>query len=406
MKKVLCLLTTLVMCVCLININNNGVKADTVTTSAVFKKGTDTQYHLYQSGTTTEIGGKGTIWKVTGNKLELTNFQMSTIDDIGLKIEEGDGLILNGNNSITLTSNVSGKEPPIFLVGLYITSSTAPFEITGSGTLTVNLSGIYGMSGDTSGGIDGIYSETAPLLINSNIIVKDEATTPLAECSIDLKGISAPSVNITGGSINISINNYFSQEQGIETTNSLSISGGTTTINIQNQCDNVSSLHGITTTGTFNQSNGELNITANVKTPASVSELSCINVPPGGLLNNVTPSAVVSGGKTTLSTVSPGELMFVSGSDAVLNVPASTKYKVADKMDPGTPPTVGGRHLVGPDGGFIGSVTLGDNTPSPSPSPSPQPEDKSCEKVYGPTWHWNESKGICEDYGIVGTSTR
>jgi len=44
-------------------------------------------------------------------------------------------------------------------------------------------------------------------------------------------------------------------------------------------------------------------------------------------------------------------------------------------------------------------------TPTPTPSPS-QPKDESCEKVIGPTWHWNESKGICEDYGVVGTSTR
>jgi len=45
--------------------------------------------------------------------------------------------------------------------------------------------------------------------------------------------------------------------------------------------------------------------------------------------------------------------------------------------------------------------------PSPSPTPSPSdPKDESCEKVIGPTWHWNNDKGICEDYGVVGTSTR
>jgi len=40
------------------------------------------------------------------------------------------------------------------------------------------------------------------------------------------------------------------------------------------------------------------------------------------------------------------------------------------------------------------------------PSPSPSKKDESCEKVIGPTWHWNNSKGICEDYGVVGTATR
>jgi len=44
--------------------------------------------------------------------------------------------------------------------------------------------------------------------------------------------------------------------------------------------------------------------------------------------------------------------------------------------------------------------------PKPEPTPSPSKKDESCEKVIGPTWHWNNDKGICEDYGVVGTSTR
>jgi len=43
--------------------------------------------------------------------------------------------------------------------------------------------------------------------------------------------------------------------------------------------------------------------------------------------------------------------------------------------------------------------------PQPEPTPS-QPKDESCEKVIGPTWHWNNDKGICEEYATVGTSTR
>jgi len=39
-------------------------------------------------------------------------------------------------------------------------------------------------------------------------------------------------------------------------------------------------------------------------------------------------------------------------------------------------------------------------------SPSPSKKDESCEKVIGPTWHWNNDKGICEDVGVVGTATR
>jgi len=39
-------------------------------------------------------------------------------------------------------------------------------------------------------------------------------------------------------------------------------------------------------------------------------------------------------------------------------------------------------------------------------TPEPQPKDESCEKVIGPSWHWNNDKGICEDYGVVGTYTR
>jgi len=44
--------------------------------------------------------------------------------------------------------------------------------------------------------------------------------------------------------------------------------------------------------------------------------------------------------------------------------------------------------------------------PTPTPSSDPSTKDESCEKVIGPTWHWNNDKGICEDYGVVGTSTR
>jgi len=46
-------------------------------------------------------------------------------------------------------------------------------------------------------------------------------------------------------------------------------------------------------------------------------------------------------------------------------------------------------------------------TPKPEPSPSePVVKDESCEKVIGPTWHWNNDKGICEEYATVGTSTK
>jgi len=33
--------------------------------------------------------------------------------------------------------------------------------------------------------------------------------------------------------------------------------------------------------------------------------------------------------------------------------------------------------------------------PQPDPDPSPIVKDESCEKVIGPTWHWNNTKGIC-----------
>jgi len=44
--------------------------------------------------------------------------------------------------------------------------------------------------------------------------------------------------------------------------------------------------------------------------------------------------------------------------------------------------------------------------PQPEPTPDSSPKDESYEKVIGPTWHWNNDKGICEDYGVVGTYTR
>jgi len=47
-----------------------------------------------------------------------------------------------------------------------------------------------------------------------------------------------------------------------------------------------------------------------------------------------------------------------------------------------------------------------DPEPTPQPDPTPDPTYESCEKLYGPTWHWNEPKGICEEYATVGTSTR
>jgi len=47
-----------------------------------------------------------------------------------------------------------------------------------------------------------------------------------------------------------------------------------------------------------------------------------------------------------------------------------------------------------------------DPEPTPAPTPDPSPKDESCEKVIGPSWHWNNDKGICEDYGVVGTATK
>jgi len=54
-------------------------------------------------------------------------------------------------------------------------------------------------------------------------------------------------------------------------------------------------------------------------------------------------------------------------------------------------------------------VTITDTAPTPKPDPSPSEpvvKDESCEKVIGPTWHWNNEKGVCEEYATVGTSTR
>jgi len=40
-----------------------------------------------------------------------------------------------------------------------------------------------------------------------------------------------------------------------------------------------------------------------------------------------------------------------------------------------------------------------------APTPTPK-KDESCEKVIGPTWHWNNKKGICEDSGSVKTHSK
>jgi len=57
--------------------------------------------------------------------------------------------------------------------------------------------------------------------------------------------------------------------------------------------------------------------------------------------------------------------------------------------------------------GFIRTYKLIIDTPKdPTPSPSPSKKDESCEKVIGPTWHWNNKKGICEEVSSVHTHTR
>jgi len=33
-------------------------------------------------------------------------------------------------------------------------------------------------------------------------------------------------------------------------------------------------------------------------------------------------------------------------------------------------------------------------------------KDERCEVVIGPTWHWNNDLGVCEEYTVVATSTR
>jgi len=47
------------------------------------------------------------------------------------------------------------------------------------------------------------------------------------------------------------------------------------------------------------------------------------------------------------------------------------------------------------------------NTPITATTTSePTVKDESCEKVIGPTWHWNNTKGVCEEYTLVRTNTR
>jgi len=334
MKKLLTLLLTLVMAVCLVNLNYNHTKAESNADYPIYLgKNNSGVYGVYADSTcsTTYTGSYATNITVS-----------DTVNGVYV-IENLDMTNPNGN-CITVTAN-------------------ATIKYKGTNTITSKASGVYG----------------DPTIQNSNganitIQKYDDNNNSL---TIDNQVYSNAGILMSGGTITFVDGNVKMKRGGLETVggNSISLTNNAKLIVNDANIELESTQYGIFV----------------------LDSLSDVSISSSG-------SILVKCGESAI-TINENKPDFLSG------------YVIkASKDKTGSNPTDGifkynSPHTKLYDGDDVAQYAyITKNTPvppQPTPSPSePVVKDESCEKVIGPTWHWNNEKGVCEEYATVGTATR
>lgn len=394
MKRILTILLALVMTICLVNLNNSYTKAEeNANPQLYFEKG-DNGYSFYtkNGATTTEYTtGKGTTWSVRGDDnhpiLELHGFSYTSDNDqtrvlslyphtpnVELTIE------VYGENSFI--SSASGDHlgyvwqfskstyasfSKVEIVGM---TSDAKLNLKHTGATTKRQNTIATVLGITADG--GALNDLTFKDITFNIDLNDPA-----ELQYSNPPAFGNAMGISVGIINkLTIDNSIVSINAGKTEVSLPVVPGTTVVkpcfSITNDAakDDSISLIG----------NSKL-ILSGTLCATYATDLSKLLSSPQISYKAYTSMDGKPGSEA--SDIKYETFTLITGFD----IPTYTNGKDAPNKLPI-------KRL---------EITSGESKPV---DPSPSKKDESCEKVIGPTWHWNESKGICEDVGVVGTATR
>jgi len=394
MKKIIATLLTLVIATCLINLNNCVINAEENDNLQLYFENGDNGYSFYTKddvSTTEYTTGKGTTWNVRGDAnhpvLELHGFSYTSGNDQSRVLS-----LYPHTPNVELTIEVYGENSFISTAS----GDNMGYVLQFAKNTHVNFSKveIVGMTSDAklnlihNGATTKRQNQAISVLgITADMGALDNLTFKDVECVIDLNdpaSLDYLTGNFGNGvGINVSV-----MDKLIIDNSTISITAGKTEVNLPVVIGTtvVKPCFSITNDAAKDDS---ISLIGNSK--LILSGTLCATYATN--LSKLFSSPQISYKAYTSMDGKPG------------SETSNIKYETFTLIT-GFDVTTYTNGLDGTDKLPIKrlEITSGESKPV-DPSPS-QPKDESCEKVIGPTWHWNNTKGICEDYGVVGTYTR
>jgi len=438
MKRLVIIILCLVFGICLINIDNNITKAENEDKPGVILRysTTKSKYSLFKATTENELPGEGTTYSVSYNP-----------NDKSLKLNLMDGFTLDFNDQTAISTTDIGSPNQI---DKYIINISGTASITCTENDNSNIYGIVSGIDDADNEKtqrELIFEGDGTLNITINVVPKNDR---------DVFGITNYGKITKNGSskININISNKNATDSnneayyGVIAYNDITINDGELNVVIGGQyiktLDGIISSEGVGEDPPIHNiyiNGGKISVTDSV--PTVNGQMKTLLVGDNIIINGETANVAIKGINTatnqnpylcilanTLKVLygtidlemtknHAGDAGYLTGAAMCnTNILFNKDYNKTEssanlkegiyQFAPAAP--VLHTFLDSNNKPVIAVKVVCDTPyipePEPTPSPSPSKKDESCEKVIGPTWHWNNDKGICEDYGVVGTSTR
>jgi len=372
MKKLLTLLLTLVIAVCLINLNNSHTKAEDENAEYTFTWNGSTWSPKSPIGTY----NAGDVIVIKNTTYNYIYFKANNGYECGIDSNAPFCYIVFGNGtSITMPTNDH-----------YVitdTNSSAPISIDGEIKINNSNNGLR-RGGNDANTLSTDIAEYDD--INKTIKIKKSLVSNYLLFFIDrdIKFIINDDITLASRNTDDALIASTAQK-------TITIEGnGTNTLNIY------SGQRGITTNNTITINDITVNLTSTVEDYTLTGNNLVLNENAKVNAKGVDGAILLHNANAPLSKARGN-----NGTGSLVTL-TTANWKM---VTPGTPTDGYCYYLNDTDKAKYVEFNY-EEEPTPTPTPDPGKKDESCEKVIGPTWHWNNDKGICEEYATVGTSTR